>query len=243
MPKAKATKAAKVQPIDKLAPVTFITSGVPEIDELIGGFPRGRITEIYGAKSVGKSSLMFLCLSALVGKAKVLYVDVENAINIERLRHLEAVSADFDASTEYVLEKVADLTTEAVEANKYDVIIIDSVAALVTETELAGDMGAANIGVKARLMGQWMRRVVGPLGDSKTAMVFINQWRESPQPFAPRFRPGGKALPYASSLGMELKSAKKDRDTKGQVVHVIVEKNKLGQPYIETQFKLFYKKT
>ena len=216
--------------------IEFVSTGVPEIDSLVGGWPRGRISEVFGDPATGKSSLMYLCLKSCVGKYKVLYDDVESALNVKRLAELEAVDPNFYYSDAYVLEEVSDMVVDSI--NDYDLIIIDSVAAMVTVTERDGEMGDANIGIKARLMGQFMRRLTGKLGQTKCAVVFINQWRESPNMFVPRFRPGGKALPYASSLGLELTTKKADRKENGQTVHVTVSKSKISTPFVETEFFL-----
>lgn len=226
----------------ELGALSFITSGVAEIDGLTGGIPRGRITEIYGATGVGKTSLSLKCLSSMSQSGTVLYIDAENAINLDHLTK-DAIQKNIHISTEYVLEEAAELTLEAV--NDYDIIVVDSIASLVPRPEADGEMGDQLIGIKARLMGKWMRRLVGPLGKSNCAMLFINQLRESPSIYTPKFTPGGKALPYAASLRIELSTKKADRIEKdkkivGHKVTAEVVKSRVSPPFLKTQFKLMY---
>jgi recombination protein RecA len=219
--------------------IEFVTSGIKEIDE-VTKFPRGRITEIYGLQGVGKSELVQTCLTNMSHEGKVLYIDAENALNPARLVAKGGEAKNIVISDMCILEDVAKYTTESV--GKYDVIVIDSVATLIPKSEAEGETGDQFVGLKARLMGQWMRKLIGPLGKSRCAVVFINQIRESMSMYVPKFTPGGKALPYASSLRLELSSNKADRlnDGTGHWVNVEVTKSRVCAPYQKAKFKLKY---
>lgn len=215
-----------------LPPLHFITSGVPEIDAMTHGFPRQKITEIYGPKGVGKTTLMSRLVASLPD-LKICYIDAEGG--------LPTPPDNVTVNTEHILERAQDIVESALEDNKYDLIVVDSVASLVPRAEVEGEAGDAHMGLKARLMSQWMRRIHLYLSKSNTAVVFINQQRESMNPYGPqKFTPGGFALPYAASLRLELKSNKADKLENGQWVHVEVEKSRVCKPYQKTKFKLDY---
>lgn len=244
---AKAKQAVKdvgytIKSLADYGEIEFITSGIEEIDA-ITKFPRGRITEISGMQGVGKSELVQTCLTNMSHEGKVLYIDAENALNPTRLLAKGGEAKNIIISDMCILEDVAKLTVDSV--NKYDVIVIDSVATLVTKAEAEGETGDQFVGLKARLMGQWMRKLIGPLGKSKCAVVFINQIREGMSMFTPTFKPGGKALPYASSLCLHLSANKSDRIVKdgvavGHWVNVELTKSRVCPPYQKTKFKLKY---
>jgi recombination protein RecA len=228
----------KLSDIDE---VQFVSSGMPEVDELTGGFPKSRLTEVYGKTGVGKTSLMAKTLAAMSARDKVLFIDSENALNKDRVAELGGDITKIDFSTEYILEDVADLVMDSLD--KYDIIVVDSIAGLTPKTELEGESGAANVGVKAKRVHQWMRKMTGKLGKSKCALVFINQLHESPNMYQPTYTTGGTAIPYASSLRLELSNNKSDRVGSpgaytGVWVHVTVTKSKVSKPYLTTKFKL-----
>lgn len=247
MSMAKAKKAAaddgfSIKSLADYGDIEFVTSGIKEIDE-ITQFPRGRVIEIYGLQGVGKSELVQMCLTNMSKEGKVLYIDAENALNPSRLLAKGGVAKNIIISDMCILEDVAKLTVDSV--NKYDVIVVDSVATLVTKAEAEGETGDQFVGLKARLMGQWMRKLIGPLGKSKCAIVFINQMREGMSMFTPTFKPGGKALPYASSLSLHLTANKSDRIVKdgasvGHWVNVEFTKSRVCAPHQKTRFKLMY---
>jgi recombination protein RecA len=241
--KAEKTEKPKILKLSEVKQVSFVSSGTKEIDDLTGGFPRARITEISGKQGVGKTSLMAKTLAAMSEKQTVLYIDSENALNPERVKVLGGKLEQVDFSTEYILEDVADLVIASL--NKYDIIIVDSVAGLVSKTELEAETGAANVGVKAKRMHNWVRKMTGKLGKSKTALVFVNQIHQSPNMYTPTYTTGGTALDYASSLRLELSNNKSDLlgspgAYTGVWVHVLVTKSKLSQPYVKTKFQLEY---
>jgi recombination protein RecA len=244
---AKAKKAAadegfSIKSLAEYGDIEFITSGIEEIDA-ITPFPRGRITEIFGLQGVGKSELVQMCLTNMSKEGKVLYIDAENALNPSRLLAKGGEAKNIIISDMCILEDVAKLTVDSV--SKYDVIVVDSIATLVTKAEAEGETGDQFVGLKARLMGQWMRKLIGPLGKSKCAVVFINQLREGMSMFTPVFKPGGKALPYASSLSLYLTANKSDRIVKdgvavGHWVNVEFTKSRVCPPHQKTKFKLMY---
>lgn len=246
MPTAKDKKPGiRLVRLSDVKPLSFITTGVPEIDEVTGGFPRGRMTEIYGMQGVGKTELMLHCLSKMSEVGKVLYIDAENALNPERLTMKGAVSSNVSVVSESVLEDVADLTIASV--NKFDVIVVDSVATLVAKAENEGNTGDQFVGLKPRLMGQWLRKLTPVLGKSDCAFVFINQLRESMSMYGdPMFTPGGKALPFHASLRIKLSTTKADRIKGsdglfvGHKVNVDIIKSKVSAPHKTTAFKLKY---
>lgn len=240
-----------------LGKTTFITTGLPELDEILtptggkgpGGFPLGRVSEVYGMEGVGKTSLTLQAIAGIQKAGlKVLFIDAENALNIERAKQFGVDLENLSVTSESAVETVADLVKEYV--SKFDVIVIDSIAALVPLAEFEGDAGEAHMGLKARQMGQFMRKIVKPLADSKCALIFINQERMSLDPYGARkYTPGGKAVPFATSLRIELKSLKRDKiegTTKGvksrtgQWVTATVIKSKVSKPYVEARFKLLY---
>lgn len=241
----------------ELAKVDFITTGIPELDSIIkpkgskdkGGFPVGRVSEIYGMEGVGKTSLTLQSIAGMqkAGK-KVLFIDVENALNPQRAEEFGVDLEELSVSNESLQEVVANLIVEYV--NKFDAIVVDSIAALVPNDELEGEAGAAFMGLKARGMGQLMRKVVKPVADSRCALIFINQERMNLDPYGKKtYTPGGKAVPFASSIRIELKTLSRDKiettkagvkSRSGHYITATVVKSKVSTPYETARFKLLY---
>lgn len=221
-----------------LPPIEFISSGIAEIDQMTGGFPKNRITEIFGMKGVGKTALMAQILSKNLPTLKVFYIDSENAMRGDH--------PNMKAYSTYILENAEAAVSDALDTDAFDVIIVDSVASLVPRAEIEGEEGEAHMGLKARLMSQWMRRINPHMHGKKAAVVFINQQRETMDLYGPKkTTPGGLGLPYAASLRLELKTTKADRIVKngeviGHWVSVEVEKSRVCKPYQKTKFKLLY---
>lgn len=241
----KPTPTSPVISLSKVKPIEFVTSGVPEIDSLVGGFPRGRMTQIYGLSGIGKTSLMILCLAALSKSGeKVLYIDAENATNVQRIEALGADLEKIDYTNISVLEEVAELVRDTI--HKYGVIVVDSIAMLTPRAEQSGETGEAHVGLKPRLIGQWLREITEPLGNSTCALVFINQMRRNMQLYAETYiLPGGMQLKFSSALMLELKTAKADQVVEngeriGHWINVTVTKSKVSRPYQSTKFKLLY---
>lgn len=241
----------------ELGKVEFMTTGIPELDAIIkpkgskvpGGFPVGRVSEIYGLEGVGKTSLTLQAIAGMqkAGK-KILFVDVENALNPQRAEEFGVDLDNLQLSTETTVEGVTEIIVAYL--GQFDVIVVDSIAAMIPRAEFEGDSGEAHMGLKARLMGQLTRKVVGPLSKAKCALIFINQQRESLEMFSAKyFTPGGKAVPFATSLRIELKSPKKDKMVAtvkgektevGKIVTARVEKSKVSTPHVEARFELLY---
>jgi recombination protein RecA len=227
-----------------IKPIEFVSSGISELDALTQ-LPKGRITEFYGMQGVGKTTLVTKTISEMSKTSKVLYIDAENALNPGRLTELGANNKNITIATTYVLEDVADLTIDSI--GKYDIIVVDSVASLIPRAEDDGETGDMFMGLKARLMGQFMRKLVGRLGKSSTAVVFINQLRETMELYGPKkSTPGGHALPFAASLRIELSTTKADRikdkdgGFKGHWVNLEITKSKVCRPYQKTRFRIDY---
>lgn len=250
----------KLPPLIKaseLGKVEFMTTGIPELDEIIkpkgsktpGGFPVGRVSEIYGLEGVGKTSLTLQAIAGMqkAGK-KILFIDVENALNPQRAEEFGVDLDNLELSTEVTVEGITTILEAYID--KFDVIVIDSLAAMIPRAEYEGDSGESHMGLKARLMGQLTRKVIGTLANAKCALIFINQQRESLEMFSAKyFTPGGKAVPFATSLRIELQSPKKDRitqvvkgekQTTGKWITAKVIKSKVSTPDVEARFKLLY---
>lgn len=231
---------------DEAREVSWVKSGINELDALVdmnntsaypgGGFPRNRITELYGRKGVGKTTIMANVLPKMGGR--ILYFDAENALVTKPQENVRVIS-------ENILEIIEPIVSRALKAKMYDVIVVDSIAAMSCQTELDGDVAAANIGVKPRLMHAWMRRVIHDLRDSGTALVFINQERISVGIYATKYTPGGTCVDYAASLRIEMSSLSKDKiiQNKKQVGHWVnlkLEKNRFGPTNATSRFKALY---
>jgi recombination protein RecA len=242
---AKAKETFNLKTLADIGEIEFITTGIDEIDEIVK-FPKARITEIFGMQGIGKTDLILNCLSKISLEGKVLYIDVENALNPTRLKEKGGNLKNIDISDESILQDVANFVNKSVK--KYDCIVIDSVAALVSREEANGETGDQFVGLKARLMGQWMRQLVPVLGKSNCAVVFINQLRDSMIMYGdPQFTPGGKALPYAASLRIKLSTTKADRlpgktgePARGHKVTFEIVKSRVCAPHQKGQFKLMY---
>jgi recombination protein RecA len=248
MAKAKKTDkqdGAKVESMADYPPLEFITTGVPEIDAMVHGYAKGRVTEIFGKTGVGKSTLMMYMLAAISQDHKVLYIDAENALNIEWLKGIGADPTKVDFSTCSVLEDVGQLILDSL--NTYQVIILDSVAQTITRTEAQSDIGDHVVGVKGKVMNSiFSRRLPEIVAKSNCALILINQLRDSFSMYGgPTYTPGGKAIGYAASLRLQLNTVKSDLVVKDKVkvghnVTVTTIKTKQSKPHAETRFFLKY---
>ncbi len=239
----------KLQMASDLPEIEFVTTGLGNAVDKVVGFPRKRITEIYGLQGVGKTTLTLMSIAGLTKQGqKTLFIDCENSFNKERAKKLGVDLTKLAVIEVSIFEDVSDVILN--EISNFDAIIVDSVAAMVPRAEFEGESGDANIGLKARLMGQLMRKVNDPLVKSKCALVFINQLRESMDMFGPKFStPGGMALKYAASLRIELKAYSKDRIEKtklgeksrvGHKVTAEITKSKVGAPFQSVVFEVLY---
>lgn len=231
-----------------LPAIEYVTTGIPELDKLVK-FPRQRITEIFGLQSVGKTTLTLMSIAGLTQNGqKTLFIDCENGFNADRAKDLGVDLTKLAVITESIFEDVSDIILENI--HDFDAIVVDSVAAMVPRAEFEGEAGDAVIGLKARLMGQLMRKVNDPLYKSRCALIFINQLRENLEMFTAKYStPGGMALKFAASLRIELKTTSKDRIMKtvkgeqvraGHWITATVEKSKVGKPHQSAKFQLLY---
>lgn len=248
--KAKDTaKKYKLQMASELPKLEFVPTGLGDLDKLTGGFPRQRITELYGLQGVGKTTLTLMSIAAATKAGlKTLFIDCENGFNPARAKELGVDPTKLAVMPVSLLEEVNDVLLG--ELAMFDLIIIDSVAAMVPRAEVEGEAGDANVGLKARLMGQLIRKVNAQLGKSKCAVVFINQLRESMEMYAPKYNTtGGNALRFFSSLRIELKTTAKDRIEKtingqkerlGHSVTAVIIKSRICKPYEQVVFDVMY---
>ncbi|MFA6430685.1 MAG: recombinase RecA [Candidatus Paceibacterota bacterium] len=212
----------------------------------VGGFPRGRIIEIFGPESSGKTTL---ALHAVAEAQKLdgicAYIDAEHAMDPEYARKLGVKIEELLISQPDTGEQALDIVDSLVRSGKMDVIVIDSVAALTPKDEIEGDMGAYHVGKQARLMSQALRKLTAIVAKSKTVVIFINQIRmQIGVMFGnPETTPGGKALKFYTSVRLDIRriaQIKKGEEIMGGRVRVKVVKNKVAAPFKQTEFDLMY---
>lgn len=212
----------------------------------VGGLPRGRIIEIFGPESSGKTTLSLHVVAEAQKKGGICaFIDAEHAMDPEYSRKLGVKIEELLISQPDTGEQALEIVESLVRSGKIDVIVVDSVAALTPKDEIEGDMGAHHVGKQARLMSQALRKLTSIVAKSKTIVIFINQIRmQIGVTFGnPETTPGGKALKFYTSVRIDIRriaQIKKAEEVVGSRIRVKVVKNKVAAPFRQTEFDLMY---